>query len=160
MATTLALISKHKVQKSVLIFKDFQLFKSLASNLPTNSLFYLYTEDSKWKQILTLNNNPKIVINDVTFNALGFAELNENLQQLKLVPTSLSWSPYIKISDCNLSGRNCNYKGMLVDYMNIWSSHLNFTWDLKEDVRKDWGMEPRSGIHRLYLIAIKSFSCL
>ena len=147
MTTALSLISKHKVLHSVMVFDNFQHFKSLASNHQTNSLFYLYTEDSKWKQVLILENNPKIVINNIEFDALGRAMLNENLQQLHLVPTTLSWDPYVKISNCNSTGRNCGYEGMLVDYMNVWSKNLNFSWDLQEDIRKSWGMEPRSGKH-------------
>ena len=44
------------------------------------------------------------------------------------------------------NGRNCSYDGMLVDYMNIWSKHLNFTWDLQINPKGDWGMQPKSGI--------------
>ena len=89
----------------------------------------------------------KVIVNDVNFDENGVAILNENLQKLELVPTTESWEPYVTISDCNSVGRNCSYKGMLVDYMNIWSKHLNFTWDLHKDITGEWGLKPKSGMY-------------
>ena len=149
MTKALDLISKHKLLRSLMIFDNFQLFKSLASKHLKDGLFYLLTENySQWKQVLIFQNpNPKVIINDVKFDENGVAILNENLQKLELVPTTESWEPYVTISDCNSFGRNCSYKGMLVDYMNIWSKHLNFTWDLHKDITGDWGLKPKSGMY-------------
>ena len=132
-----------------MIFDNFELFKCLASKHLKDGLFYLLTENySQWKQVLIFQNqNPNVIINDVNFDENGVAILNENLQKLELVPTTESWEPYVTISDCNSFGRNCSYKGMLVDYMNIWSKHLNFTWDLHKDITGDWGLKPKSGMY-------------
>ena len=144
----LSLISNHKVQKSMLIIndlEDFQAFmsKTLEENHMLNGLFYLYTKYSNWKQVLIVQGNMRAIINEVEYHKnTSIAKLNENLQQLELVPTTLSWPPYVKFnSSCNSNGRNCGYEGMLVDCMNIWSKHLNFTWDLQNNTKGDWGIK-------------------
>ena len=156
MTKALDLISRHKLLRSLMISDNFELFKSLASKHLANALFYLLTENySQWKQVLIFQNpNPKVIINDVNFDENGVAILNENLQKLELVPTTESWEPYVTISDCNSVGRNCSYKGMLVDYMNIWSKHLNFTWDLHKDTTGEWGLKPKSGMYNSSLFDI------
>ena len=156
MSKALDLISRHKLLRSLMIFDNLELFKSLASKHLDNALFYLLTQNySQWKQVLIFQNpNPKVIINDVNFDENGVAILNENLQKLELVPTTESWEPYVTISDCNSVGRNCSYKGMLVDYMNIWSKHLNFTWDLHKDITGEWGLKPKSGMHNSSLFEI------
>ena len=148
----LSLITNHTVQKSLLIINDFHDFqtlmsKTLGENHNFHGLFYLYTKEANWKQILLVKGNTRVIINEVDFdNNTSIAKLNDNLQQLELVPTTLSWPPYVKFnSTCNSKGRNCAFEGMLVDYMNIWSKHLNFTWDLQNNTKGDWGMKPKSG---------------
>ena len=144
----LSLISNHKVQKSLLIINNLEDFQALVSktlneNHMLTGLFYLYTEYSNWKQVLIVQRNTRVIINEVEYHKnTSIVKLNENLQQLELVPTTLSWPPYVKFnSSCNSNGRNCSYEGMLVDCMNIWSKHLNFTWDLQNNTKGDWGIK-------------------
>ena len=51
-----------------------------------------------------LNDTPKVIFNEVTFNQNGISEIKGDLQGAKLVATSKTWSPHIIVSDCNSQG--------------------------------------------------------
>ena len=143
----LDVISAHRVQKSLLVNyeHDWDSFEMIASQHLKNGLFYLHDGNFMWKQVMILKDNPKVVINDVVFNHNGLVLINEDLQGVELLGTTLTWSPFVSISGCNSVGRNCHYEGVLVDLMNFWSKKLNFTWDLYEDINGDWGYYPKTG---------------
>ena len=139
-----SLINTHGIKRSLVLVHDIQAFELLFARYLLNSLFYIYQiKESKWKQVLILNGNSQIVFNDIDFNKNGLIVVKENLQGIQITTTSLTWSPYAFISDCNSKGLQCKYQGPLVDLMNFWSKKLNFTWSLHEN--KDWGLMPKSG---------------
>ena len=144
----LDLISSHRVQRSLLITQDIQLFKDFAAKHLKNSLFFLLEhleENISWKQILIINDNPQVVINDVEFDIHGFAVVKQDLNGLKLVTTSMAWAPFLFISDCDSNGWNCTISGFLADLMFFWEKQLNFSLSLYQDKNGDWGTYPKSG---------------
>ena len=98
-----------------------------------------------WRQILTLNLESTIVVDIVEFDSHGRLLEHIDLQGLPITATSLSWPPYISIDSCNNIGTNCSKSGYLVEFMDIWARELNFTWDIYEDVTKNWGLNPIEG---------------
>ena len=138
----LNLISSHEIQRSLVIVDDFEIFKIAARNHMRNSLFYIY-HDQNWKQVLIINGNSQVVINDISFSDHGLAIIQQNLQGLKLITTSMTWNPQVIISECNSQGFDCNYEGFLVDLMNLWTKKLNYTWEIHQN--EDWGLIPKSG---------------
>ena len=69
----LEIISSHKIQRSLIIYHNHGLFKSMSEKHRKNSLFYLYDGKSKWSQVLLLKDNPKIIINEISFKRNGLA---------------------------------------------------------------------------------------
>ena len=139
--TIFNLISTHLVQRTLGIVENVQTFESVVPENTRNSLFFLFDEKYKWKQVLVINE--QIVMNDIQLTKFGVAIVEENLQGLNIETISKTWSPVVFISDCNNEGLECNYEGLLVDLMTFWGKKLNFTWNLKQG--EDWGMTPISG---------------
>ena len=139
--TIFNLISTHPVQRTLVIVENVETFESVVTENIKNSLFFLFDDNYKWKEVLVING--QIVINDIQLTKFGVASVEENLQGLNIETTSKTWSPAAFISDCNTEGLDCNYEGLLVDLMNFWGKNLNFTWNLKHS--GDWGMAPISG---------------
>ena len=114
-----------------------------------NSYFYLlitsFTSHFKWYTIITLYNSSQFIMNQIVFNDLGQAVEDFNLNGYNIVGTAKSWKPFMAVEDCNISGRNCKYYGIVPDMMDTWAKAYNFTWDLYRDVDNDWGMFPVDG---------------
>ena len=98
-----------------------------------------------WRQILTLNHEPKVVIDSMEFDYKGRFLEKIDLQGLPITATSLEWPPYISIENCNNIGTNCSKSGYLVEFMDIWARELNFTWDIYADINNSWGLDPIEG---------------
>ena len=147
----LNLAQKRKIQRSILIIPEskLSLAKEHADDLQQNAFIYLLTYDSNenynWKQIITMNNSNKSIINDIQFDEMGCMIENYNLQGYEIVVTSLSWAPYHSHKNCNELGRQCENYGLLADLMNIWALDYNFTWDVYHDLNNDWGLNPKEG---------------
>ena len=139
--TIFNLISSHPVQRTLGIVENVETFESVVTENTKNSLFFLFDEKYKWKEVLVING--QFVMNDIQLTKFGVAIVEENLQGLNIETTSKTWSPAVFISGCNTEGLDCNYEGLLVDLMNFWGKKLNFTWNLKHS--EDWGMTPISG---------------
>ena len=101
---TLKMVTMHKIQRSLLIDPDMILFEDIVSKYRENSLFFLFDGIDSWQQVLMLNDNPKVIFNEVTFNQNGLSEIKVDLQGVQLVAASTTWSPHIIVSGCNSQG--------------------------------------------------------
>ena len=135
-----------------------EVMKSSLEKLATNSFFYwVYTSDGHgsellWNQVLTLDHYDHIVTNRLAFNpANGIILEDYNLQGLHLVSMTLSWAPYLTVSNCREGkhpkgpNKNCETSGYLHETMNIFSKVLNFTWESHNEPENKWGTVPLSG---------------
>merc|ERR1712218_481503 len=79
-----------------------------------NSLFYIAYQDSsnlnntRFKQVISIKNTDKAVINPIILNNFGQIIENYNLQGLHIYSYTLSWAPFFTIENCNFEGKNCN----------------------------------------------------
>ena len=66
------LINIHPVQRTLVIFENVETFESVVSENTNNSLFFLFDEKYKWKQVLVING--QIVMNDIQLTKFGVAK--------------------------------------------------------------------------------------
>ncbi len=92
-----------------------------------------------------MNGDPTVIENTLKFDSRGVIIENYDFNGYQLVFTSLTWAPYLTVSDCDNEGRNCNFYGFFGDMMDIYSTDFNFTWDIYADINNDWGLSPKSG---------------
>ena len=150
-------IHQHKIQKSILILNQnsIQNFRLQAEKFAKNSYFYLLEkhylyENHKsyffnWYTVMTFNGLFKVVMNKIKFNTNGHIIESYDLNGLKILPTTLSWSPYTMHENCNMDGWQCKNSGLLVDMLEVWAKNFNFTWDIHVPPDNDWGLYPVSG---------------
>ena len=103
---------------------------------------------------MTFNYNEQFIMNEISFNLLGKAFENYDMQGFEIVGTGLSWKPSLAIENCDKTGRNCDIYGSIADLTNNVAKQYNFTWDIYKDLDNDWGMFPVEGI-TLFLINTK-----
>lgn len=151
---TLSITNYHKRQKTIIAIPETRVeeFKAVEKGFGKNSYFYLMTYDEKkdnfkWHTFMTFHHSNDIIMNPIHFDENGFANEDYDMQGMEIVATSDNWQPYTEHKGCNDEGRNCENSGLLIDKMKIWSQKFNFTWDIKT-YKGDWGMFPRSGIHK------------
>ena len=99
----------------------------------------------KWYTIMTFNDNEQFIMNGISFDHLGKAIENYDMQGFEVVATGLSWKPSIAIENCDKTGRKCDIYGSIVDLTNNVAKQCNFTWDIYKDLDNDWGMFPVEG---------------
>jgi hypothetical protein len=68
-----------------------------------------------------------------------------DLNVLTIYYIALDWEPFATFKDCNSVGKECSSSGYLIDYINILSKELNFTYEAHSDPDSDWGVLPKSG---------------
>ena len=162
---SLKIIQSRKILKSILVVKEerMDLFQTQLENIGSNSLFYLlsYNETNlNWQQVFTLKDKYKmdIVINNLKFDSSGRVIENYDFKGIKIITNSMTWSPYISLVDCNEKGTMCSSYGSLVDLMSFWARDFNFTWEIHDNLNRDWGMKPKSG--KLHIIFFDSITCI
>jgi hypothetical protein len=98
-----------------------------------------------WYQIITLKSG--YAINMVKFRPkrLQVDQQYFDLKGLRIRSTSLSWSPFLTMTDCDENGKNCKSIGYLIDYTNLVAKQFNFTYDSNSDISGDWGVLPKGG---------------
>ena len=64
---------------------------------------------------MTLNHEPKVVIDSMEFDYKGRFLETIDLQGLPITATSLEWPPYISIENCSNTGTNCSKSGKAVE---------------------------------------------
>ncbi len=121
-------------------------------NFSTNGLFYLMYFSAnnarlKVKEVITLNNLKKAVINDVQLSTAGKIRSPFNLQGAQLAAIVLPWAPYISMDNCfpDTSPGECQRHGLLVDMMDQMCQILNCTWTVVAPRDGNWGVRPDSG---------------
>ena len=149
---SLKLIQSRQILKSILVLQEDRMdtLKIYMENAKSSSLFYLvlFNEtDLIWYQVFILKDlfTTEIVINALKFDTFGRVMENYDLKGIKILTNAMDWIPFISLVDCNEKGMNCNSYGSLVDLMNFWARDFNFTWDVHDNINKDWGLKPKSG---------------
>ena len=108
------LITKIQRKRSMIVFTEYQdfddIFKDILNNIK-NSYFYIINGSDKVQQIITLNNVNKFIVNDVIQDSNGSFIEPLDLQGVHLVGISLSFPPWLLMSGCNKSGKNCKSSG-------------------------------------------------
>ncbi len=70
------------------------------------------------------------------------------MQGLHITSTSLTWVPYLSVSDCDEQGMDCNKNyGALVDIVALLEKRYNMTIHSYKDPNNDWGVYPKNGSH-------------
>ena len=133
-----------------------QAFKELETSLRTeseNAFFYwIGTNDensntSDWKQIISVKNSQTTLSTSMKFDSFGGVKQETNLQGLHINCSTLSWSPWFKLTNCKgSSNTDCSGVGYLADAMNFLSVRFNFTWSCDAQPNRHWGgQQPISG---------------
>ena len=81
------------------------------------------------------------------FDSFGGVKQETNLQGLHINCSTLSWSPWFKLTNCKgSSNTDCSGVGYLADAMNFLSVRFNFTWSCDTQPNRHWGgQQPISG---------------
>ena len=100
--TILEIANRRRIKKTIVIIRqksqlvsqfsiEIENFKAVAENFAQNSLFYLMEVDDEvnWYTVMTLYGSSKISMNKLTFDELGIAIEDYNLNGLEIVATSL-----------------------------------------------------------------------
>ena len=94
---------------------------------------------------MIFNDNVQFIMNEISFDLLGKAIENYDMQGFKVVGTGLSWQPSIAVKNCDKSGKNCDIYGSVADLTNVVAKKFNFTWEIHKDLDNDWGTSPIEG---------------
>ena len=89
-----------------------------------------------WKRLILFDS--QLIESELSFSQDGIIKENFNLQGNKIIPSGLTWNPYLDLKECNSEGRQCQKNGLLVDLMDSWAQGYNFTWDVYEDQTGSW----------------------
>ena len=151
-------IGNHKIRKTILMFVDYldldqesKLNDALNNLVSGNAWFSVmypnYSNTTKYRNILSLQNNTKTLVQDIEFTESNQMVKNYDLEGLELYSNTLSWAPYFIISNCNDKGQECEMSGFETDFMNEMGNIVNFTWTSHED-NKDgsWGTVNENGV--------------
>ena len=137
-----------RLQKSTLVYvkKDqLDIFKSKLQDFNLSLSIFLILNDGhdeilNIKEVLTLKNQPEVIINDVTMSYYGFVEKISDFHGLHLKSISGQWWPWIIVKDCENPNQNCQLDGCLIDIFNEAAKLMNVTWS--SDITSDWGHIP------------------
>ena len=144
--SVLVSLLNHKVRQTIVITNDFKSTLNFTKKVSTNQHLYIYDIISRnWQEVLRIKDNTKVIVNPLKFDKFGRVKMTNDLQGITLTSTTLPWSPYIFMKDCNEFGQDCKVTGALFDLVTYWSKALNFTLKVFKDVNDDWGTEPKSG---------------
>ena len=72
----------------------------------------------------------------------GFYQPEFNLQGAPFRVATLSYEPWLSVSDCNPAGKNCHTSGILHDLTNLLGQWFNFTWSCNLPKDEIWGNFP------------------
>ena len=87
----------------------------------------------KWYTVMTFNENEQFIMNEISFDHLGKAIENYDLQGFEIVGTGLSWKSTLALAKCDKTVRNCDKYGITVDLMTDIAEQYNITWDVYKD---------------------------
>ena len=156
-------IRNHKVRKTILLFVDHfdsnqesKLRDSLNNLVIGNAWFSLMYQNhsnlTKYCNILSLQNNTKTLVQDIEFTESNQIVEKHDLEGLELISNTLSWKPYMEISNCkdlhnDNIGKNCKISGYLNDAMNLMGNIANFTWTSHRPTDDSWGIMDENGVY-------------
>lgn len=155
----LTMISKTKVKRAVFVIvggiTDFQLknivrdTKSLSENMYFYLVFRLYDmngdSETRYYRVVSIKGNDNVVLQTIDVAKKEKITEISNLEGLHIKCLTLSWAPYLSLSDCDENNKNCKSIGYFADLMNIAANHLNFTWDCDKQPENNWGIIQVSG---------------
>ena len=109
------MINQRRILKTILVINANQriTLHTELGKIMKNSLFFVLLVDNdsnrkyQWKRVLTLNNESKVVTNDLDFDKDGRIIEKYNLEALHLISITQSYEPYLKLDHCDTSGRHC-----------------------------------------------------
>ena len=145
----LHLLTKTKIMSSILVFAEpatpgqVNAIKLQMETLTKNTFFYWTwvdnsnTRKSIWNRVITMDNVPQVVINELKFNQFGHIVEDYDMQGLHIMSTTVSWPPYIYLSEeCKVQKKfnaKCKRYGFLVDALDALGRKSNFTWESHAD---------------------------
>ena len=137
---------------------DMEQKKLFLSRLEVSSksrFFYWLYESSENRNVLSYNrvitvlNVKKVVVNSLSFNNFGYINEDYDLQGMLIRSTTVSWPPYIFLSEGCKNPKNynaeCKAYGHLVDALNVMGKKSNFSWECHGDPNDNYGTTPLSG---------------
>ena len=149
-------IGNHKIRKTILVFIDHfdsneesKLNDALNNLVTGNAWFILLYQNSimtKYRNILSLPNNTKTLVQDMKLNERNQMAEIQDLEGLELYSNTLSWEPYFMISNCDDMGKDCKMRGFLNDFMNVMGNMINFTWTSHAPPDGRWGIVDENGV--------------
>ena len=149
-------IGNHKIRKTILVFIDHfdsneesKLNDALNNLVTGNAWFILLYQNSimtKYRNILSLPNNTKTLVQDMKLNERNQMAEIQDLEGLELYSNTLSWEPYFMISNCDDMGKDCKMRGFLNDFMNVMGNMINFTWTSHAPPDGSWGIVDENGV--------------
>ena len=150
-------IGNHKIRKTILLFVDpfnsyqesklIDFLNDLVTGNAWFSVLYLNSNlTTKYRNILSLSNNTKTLVQDIKFTKRNKMEEKYDLEGLGLYSNTLSWAHYFMISNCDDTGRECEMKGFLNDVMNAMGNIANFTWTSHAPTDGSWGTVNENGV--------------
>jgi len=149
-------IGAHRIKKTIMVFTDkisdsqeMEIKDSLQGLVTYDAWFTMIYQKSetmtKYKNILSLNNATKTLMQDVVFNKVNQMVDTYNMEEMTIYSNTLSWMPYFSITNCDEMGKNCDLKGFLSDYMDAICKVINCTWTSHAPPDGSWGVRPISG---------------
>ena len=140
LSMTISSIFKRKILSTILVVKatDLNEFLMNLKKQGTNAHFYVLvlSKTNFWKRIIMVES--QLVMNSLRFDPNGMIKEEYDLQKIQIIPSGLTWNPYLKLENCDIHGRNCDKSGMLVDIFSSWADDYNFTWDVYNDQTGSW----------------------
>ena len=136
-----------KEQKNVFLSK-------LEVSSKSRFFYWLYENANErnkisYNRVITILNVEQIVVNSLSFNNYGHIIEDYDLQGMHVLSTTVSWPPYIFLSEGCKNPKNyndeCKAYGHLVDALNVMGRMSNFTWECHGDPNDDYGTTPLSG---------------
>ena len=101
--------------------------------------------ETKYYRTISIRGNEIVLLQPVELSAGAQISEVSNLEGIHINCLTLSWAPYLTLSDCDGGGKNCRSVGYFADLMNIAGEHLNFTWSCDKEPNNDWGIMQISG---------------
>ena len=158
----LEVIGNHKIRKTILLFVDrfdsnqvSELNDALNNLVAGNAWFIVmyqnYSNMTKYRNILSLQNNTRTLVQDIELTKSNQIVENYDLEGLELISNTLSWAPYFEISNCkemhnNAMKKDCEMGGYLNDIMNAMGNIANFTWTSHVPTDGSWGTMDKNGV--------------
>ena len=150
------LITISKIKRGIIVFttpfsqQHEKLLDKMVDSITENALFYVVYQESntnqtKYKQGITIRTAPFGVTNPIKLNQFGHIIENYDLKGLKILSNTLTWAPFFTIENCDDEGKNCNHYGFYHDYMEDMGKLTNFSFESHADPDNNWGVRPISG---------------